>query len=355
MSNKKKILFIIFGLCVFLLIIVSVFVLFSTTNFDENKRYIYVRKEAKIPDNILLQIDTGHLIHNFAIFKILAGATDIWSHVKPGRFEIKKGESIFSLVQKFRQNQQCEVRLVINKLRVTEDFAKLIGKNFSTDSLTAVTYLNNNKELKKFGVDSSLLTSIIIPNTYFFNWTATLDDILKRLKNEYDKFWQKEDRKQKAASLGLSPLEIITIASIVEEETNKNDEKGNIASVYINRYNKGMALGADPTIKFALKNFKLNRILFGDLRVQSPYNTYLNKGLPPGPICTPQPLTIDAVLNSPRTDYLFFVADSSFNGYHHFSNNFAEHDRFAKYYQKALTILMERKKVKADTLNNNNK
>ena len=134
-----------------------------------------------------------------------------------------------------------------------------------------------------------------------------------------------------------------TLASIVEEETNKNDEKGNIASVYINRLHRGVKLMADPTIKFALKNFSLKRIYTGYLAVQSPYNTYKNPGLPPGPICTPQAVTIDAVLNAPRTDYLFFVAKSDFSGYHQFTTNFAEHKKYAELYQQALNDMLARK------------
>ena len=144
--------------------------------------------------------------------------------------------------------------------------------------------------------------------------------------------------------------QVYTIASIVEEETNKNDEKGNVASVYINRYHKGMPLGADPTIKFALKDFSLKRIYFKHLSVQSPFNTYRNKGLPPGPICTPSTKTIDAVLNAPKTDYLFFVAKSNFNGYHTFSTTYAEHKKNAGIYQKALDELILRKQKAKENL-----
>lgn len=353
MSTKAKIISALIALFVIAVAIFSIIIFSSATNFGDNKKYIYIRTDADAQQTVLMQMDTSKMISKFSSFKTLASAMNIWSRVKPGRFEIENRESIFSIAQKLRHNQQSEVRFVINKIRINEDLAKLIGKNLSTDSSTAIEILNNNKSLKELGIDSNLLTSIIIPDTYFFNWTASTQTVLQRLKNEHDKFWQKDNRSQKADALGLTPLQVTTIASIVEEETNKNDEKGNIASVYLNRYNKGMTLGADPTIKFALKNFKLKRILYEDLHVQSPYNTYINTGLPPGPICTPQPITIDAVLNAPRTDYLFFVADSSFNGYHHFSDNFAEHDRWAKYYQKALTALLKRQKAKQDSIANN--
>ncbi len=227
-------------------------------------------------------------------------------------------------------------RLVINKLRTANDFAKLIGKNFSTDSVHACNYFTSNDSLQQLGVDTNTLMTLVIPDTYIMYWNTSLTNIMKRLQDERDKFWEEKNRLQKADSAGLTPKQVVTIASIVEEETNKNDEKGNVASVYINRYRKGMPLGADPTIKFALKDFGLRRILYGHLMVESPYNTYRNKGLPPGPICTPSEKSIDAVLNAPSTDYLFFVAKSDFSGYHHFSNTYAEHMQYARLYQKAL-------------------
>jgi UPF0755 protein len=212
-----------------------------------------------------------------------------------------------------------------------------------------IHFLSNSDSLINLGVDTNSLMTLIIPNTYFFNRNTSVKNILLRLKSEQEKFWQKNDREQKAAALNLTPAQVYTLASIVEEETNKNDEKGNVASVYINRLNNGMPLAADPTIKFALKNFALKRIYYGYLATPSPYNTYINKGLPPGPICTPQAVTIDAVLNAPRTDYLFFVAKSDFSGYHQFTSNFAEHEKYAKQYQEALNEWMKKDSLTKST------
>ena len=186
--------------------------------------------------------------------------------------------------------------------------------------------------------------TIVIPNTYSFYWTATVTKIFDKLKAEQENFWDKNNRLQKAETLGFTPTQVYTIASIVEEETNKQDEKGNIASVYINRYHKGMPLGADPTVKFALKDFSLKRIYNKHLQVVSPFNTYRNRGLPPGPICTPSAKTIDAVLDAPKTDYIFFVAKSDFSGYHTFTTNYTDHLRVAKEYQLALDAYLLRKK-----------
>ena len=174
----------------------------------------------------------------------------------------------------------------------------------------------------------------VLPDTYTFFWNTSPKNIYKKLTEEEKKFWT-EERTQKAGKLGLTPLQVYTLASIVDEETNAIKEKGTIASVYINRVNKSMPLQADPTIRFALNDFTIKRVYGDHLKVASPYNTYQNTGLPPGPICTPSKKTIDAVLNAPATDYLYFVADSSFNGTHSFSVTYDEHLQKAKAYQKA--------------------
>jgi UPF0755 protein len=201
-------------------------------------------------------------------------------------------------------------------------------------------FFTSNDSLLQLGADTNTLFTLVIPDTYLFNWNTQPSNLLQKLKDNEEKFWNKNNRLQLAQEQGLTPQQVYIIASIVEEETNKDDEKGKIASVYINRMNRGMPLGADPTVKYALRDFSIKRIYFKHLAVESPYNTYKYKGLPPGPICTPSQVTIDAVLHAPKTDYLFFVAKSDFSGYHHFSNNFAEHDKYAKIYQRALDSLI---------------
>ena len=338
----KKILGVI-ALIILLIVVITAWLIFApATKFDKASRYVYVRSSPSAQEQIMYQLDTGNIIRSTAVFSFLAKQTKAWQHVKPGRFEIKKSESIFNFVRTLRNNHQSAVRLTIKKIRIAEDLARIIGKNFSTDSLNALQFLTNNDSLSKFNVDTNTLFTLVIPDTYFLNWNTSISNILQRLKNEQENFWQKNNREQKAADLNLTPKQVYILASIVEEETNKNDEKGNIASVYMNRLNKGMPLAADPTIKFALKDFALKRIYYGYLNMASPYNTYKNKGLPPGPICTPQPATIDAVLNAPKTDYLFFVAKSDFSGYHQFTDNFADHEKYAKLYQQALNDWMHK-------------
>jgi len=338
---KKTILYI--ALFLILVTIIGAWLVFgAATTFSEKNKYIFVRG-GNIKEQVLTQLDTGNIIRFPAVFNAVAAQGKVWEKLKPGRFEVKKGESVFDIVRTLRNNTQSPVRFTINKLRLKEDLAKQIGKKFSTDSLAAIQFLNNNDSLLQLGVDSNTVFSIVIPDTYLIKWNTSLKNILNRFKDESENFWNKNDRLHKAENQGLTPLQVYILASIIEEETNKNDEKGNIASVYINRINKGMPLGADPTIKYALRDFSIKRIYYGYLNIESPYNTYKYKGLPPGPVCTPSRATIDAVLNMPKTDYLFFVAKSDFSGHHHFSNNFAEHEQYAKEYQKALDSLIAKK------------
>ena len=315
----------------------------SATTFSDNYKIVLVEEQNTSKQNLINLLKEKEIISNGFAFEQLGNQLKVWDRIKSGKFKVKRGESLLNIIRMFRNNKQVEINLVINKIRLPEDLAKLIGRNFSTDSITAVSLLKKATVLEAINADSNSFLFNIIPNTYTFYWSTPVEKMLEKISVESKKFWDENNRNNKATNHGLTPLQTCTIASIVEEETNKDDEKGNIASVYINRLNKGMFLGADPTIKFALKDFTLRRILFGHLNVASPYNTYRNKGLPPGPICTPTKKTLDAVLNAPRTDYLFFVAKADFSGYHHFSSNFAEHDQYAKMYQKALTIYVVKK------------
>ena len=344
----KKLILALVVTFVFIAIYIAWITFGSATAFSASQKYLYLYDNRPVKEQTEQQLSDSNYIHNVWWFNLLANHFEVWQRLKPGRFEIKRGETVLDIIKTLRNNRQAPARLVINKLRTANDFAKLIGKDFSTDSLHALTYFASNDSLKPLGVDTNTLLTLVIPDTYIMYWNTSLPNIMRRLKDEKAKFWEEDNRTEKATAMGFTPAQVVTIASIVEEETNKNDEKGNIASVYINRYRKGQALGADPTIKFALKNFGLKRILYGHLNVVSPYNTYKNKGLPPGPICTPSEKTIDAVLNAPQTDYLFFVARSDFSGYHHFSSNYAEHEQYAKLYQHALDSLIKSRQTGAE-------
>jgi UPF0755 protein len=343
----KKILLSIIVIGFIIVAIVAWIFLGSGTSFSDSKKYLYVHTGAANKEAVINSLEKDDIIEHPGAFEWLANRMGLWKRLKPGRYEIKKGESLFSIVRMLRNNRQSPVSLVINKIRTNEDLAHLIAKNFEPDSLDVIGFIHSPDSLGKLGVDENTLMTLVIPNTYTMVWNSRTGRILQRLKTEQENFWKRNNRIEKARAMGFTPNQVYTIASIVEEETNKQDEKGNIASVYINRYEKGMRLGADPTVKFALKDFGLKRIYEKHLQVASPYNTYKVAGLPPGPICTPSSKTIDAVLNAPKTDYMFFVAKSDFSGYHTFSSNYAEHLQHAKEYQKALDDLILRKQNQA--------
>ena len=276
----------------------------------------------------------NHLIKNEGSFEWLANRMNYWQKIKPGKYDIGKGSSILNIVRMLRNGQQTPVNLVITKLRTKADLARLVGNKFETDSSEMMHFLNNSDSLSPFNKNPDIAMTAVLPDTYRFFWNTSSNKIYEKLVEEEKKFWNGE-RVKKAGELGLTPTQTYILASIVDEETNATSEKGTIASVYLNRIDKNMPLQADPTIRFALDDFTIKRIYGEHLNVSSPYNTYRNAGFPPDPICTPSKKTIDLVLNAPSTNYLYFVADSSFNGRHVFSASYQEHLEKARAYQQA--------------------
>jgi UPF0755 protein len=256
-------------------------------------------------------------------------------NIKPGRYQLKPGMSIVQLVRMFRNGQQSYVKLSIVKERTLQGLAGKIGTRTDTqlDSAMLLAFLTNQDSLRRFGVDTNTVLSIVMPFTYSIGWAETPGQMLQRMHTRYQQFWDSA-RTKKAFEKGLTPLQVSVLASIVEEETNRKDDRYKIASTYLNRLRIGMKLQADPTVKYVTRNFSLNRIMYGHLELTSPYNTYQNKGLPPGPICTPSINAIEAVLDAPQTDYLFFVASYAFDGTTLFSSNYSEHQRYVKLFHQ---------------------
>lgn len=332
-------------------LLIFVFILFAAlffgweffgpaTSFSKEKYYLYIRTGTDY-ENVLNLLKKDTVLKSPAFFKLLAKKIDYPLNVKAGKYEIKKGMSLVDIGRMLRNGRQIPVNLVITKLRTKEDLASAIGRRFECDSSSVMSFLENNDTLKKYGLDSNTVMASVFPDTYTYFWNTTPSRIFKKIHSAYQSFWT-DDRKQKAQEHNLDPISAYVLASIVEEETNKQDDKGKIASVYLNRIKIGQRLEADPTIKFALKDFSIKRVYFKhrDSAANSPYSTYAHTGLPPGPICTPMPETIDAVLNSPKTNYLYFVAKPDFSGYSNFSDNFEQHLKYAKEYQKALDSFM---------------
>jgi UPF0755 protein len=308
----------------------------NTYPFRE-KTYFYIPTGSTYTD-VLKQLQQQHIIRNVRDFDWLARKLHYPQHVHPGRYAIKPSMSNLQLVHLLYSGKQSPVKLTIGKLRTRTDLIRLVSHHLEADSLSMATLLQDEVYLRQYGLDTNTALCAIIPNTYFFFWNTSAEGFFKRMMQEYHRFWD-STRLQLAQRLGLTPKEVIILASIVEEETNDNAEKPLIASVYLNRLHKGMLLAADPTVKFALGDFSIRRIYSKYTRVNSPYNTYLYKGLPPGPICTPSPASIDAVLHAPQTDYLYFCAKADFSGSHVFASTYAEHLKNARRYQAALDSL----------------
>ena len=325
-----------------LLLIVLIFsgwFLFSkATSFKGKLKHIYIypSSTSNYKEQVEAQINKGDIIDNIKVFNFFANNSSAFKSLTPGRFTIKKGESIYKIIQTFRHNKQDTVHFTIKRVRTLKGFAAMLGNNFIADSAQSLAFISNNDSLRPFGVDTFTFTTLLIPGTYEMQWQYSLPQILSVFAKAKENFWSSNNRRERAAALGLTPEQVTILASIVEDETLKDSEKDTIASVYLNRLHYGMPLAADPTIKFALNDFSIKRILYEDLKVKSPYNTYIHKGLPPGAICTPDSITIEAVLNAPKTNYLFFVAKANFNGYHSFSVDYKSHVLKAKQYQDSL-------------------
>jgi UPF0755 protein len=343
----KKILIILLAVVAIGLLVVLWLFSGSATGFSKKTYYLEIPTGSTYED-VLAIMKKDTVLKSPAVFSFVAKRLDYPEKVKAGRYAISKGSSILSIVRKLRNGQQDPVNLVINKLRTREDLASLVGRKLEIDSAAFMQYILNPDSLKHWGLDTNTLMSTVIPNTYTYFWNTTPSRVMEKLLTARKNLWN-DTRKQQAAKLGLTPEQVITLASIVEEETNNNQEKDTIASVYLNRLKINMRLGADPTVKFALKDFSLRRIYNKHLAVESPFNTYRVAGLPPGPICTPQQVTIDAVLNPATTKYLYFVASPKFDGTHIFAESYQQHLANARVYQKALDIYLKKKNQPEDT------
>ncbi len=307
-------------------------------------KYFYIKtgsSYASVKRNLLDE----HIIDGVFFFDFMAHRLGYDESVKAGRYEIRKGMSLIALIRMLRSGDQSEVKLVINKWRTVDDMIGQLAKNFESDATALRSYFDNPDSMAALNLDSNTIMTAVIPNTYGLFWNSPPWRIFRKLYREQDKFWTPE-RKQKASALNLTPKQAYILASIVEEETNEDADKGKIASVYLNRMETGMKLGADPTVKFALKDFGLKRIFNKHLSVESPYNTYMHTGLPPGPICTPSAKTIDAVLNAPITDYLYFVAQPNLTGYSNFASNYTQHMQYAREYQVWIDSFLRAKAAK---------
>lgn len=257
------------------------------------------------------------------------------AHVSSGRYLIQPNLTNRAFVTLLRSGAQVPVKVTINKFRTKESLAGFIAHKLEADSVSIVHLLNNPVYIGQYGWTVDNVMSVFLHNTYEFYWNTNAEAFFERMNKEYKRYWN-EERKLQAEKQGLTPQEVIILASIVEEETNMKSEKPIIAGVYLNRLKKGMKLQADPTVRFAIGDFKIKRIKYMHLEFDSRFNTYLYEGLPPGPICTPTPVSIESVLNPKQHNYYYFCAKEDFSGTHNFAATHAEHIVNANKYHQAL-------------------
>jgi UPF0755 protein len=336
----KKIAAIVF----FLLLCYEAYNVFvNTTHFSGEKESFEYNKGTMSIDDLADTLFAKKIIREKISFTLLAQVLKVDQKVRSGKFRVKRATGLLTIIRMLRNNQQATVKFILNKVRTRGDLAKLVATTFEIDSAECAAFFNNNDSLASFNTDTTHLLALFIPDTYEFYWSTSLPKFLQKMRNQQESFWNLNDRTNKAKKMGMTPNQVYTLASIVEEECNYDTDKTLIASVYLNRLKIGMPLQACPTIKFAMQDFTITRIYEKYLTHPSLYNTYNKKGLPPGPICTPSPNTIDLVLNAPNTNYLYFVAKSDFSGYHHFSSTYEEHNKYADDYQKKLDAYEKKK------------
>lgn len=304
----------------------------NTTVTDDG--IIFIQSGNSFED-VVKTLQSKRYINNEYSFRKIAELKKYPLTIKSGRYKIKNGMNNNQLVNLLRSGNQEAIHFTFNNIRTLEDFAHTLSKELSIDSVEFVQSMKNLEYVKNLGFTQENVICMFIPNTYQVFWNTTLEKFIKRMHKEYHTFWN-STRLAKAKKAGFSPTDISIIASIVEEETNKSSEHPMIAGVYINRLNKGWKLDACPTLKFALGDFSIKRVLDKHMKIDSPYNTYINAGLPPGPVRMPSIQVIDAVLNYKHHNYMFFCAKSDFSGSHHFSRTLREHNRHAAEYHRAL-------------------
>lgn len=300
---------------------------------DGDTEYVYVRP-TDTPDSVLRQLKGltgGYVVTYWKIFNQLRPY-----EVRTGRYAIEPGQSFVSLYRNLLRGHQTPVKLTIPSVRTMDRLAGFLGNKLMMDSAEVAQSFADSSFAASYGYTTATLPALFIPNTYEVYWDTTLPKFMQRMQDENERFWQQQQRDEAAKALAFTHEEIVTLASIVDEETANNGEKARVAGLYMNRLKKGIPLQADPTVKFAVGDVTLRRIRGEHLKVKSPYNTYLNKGLPPGPIRIPSIAGIDAVLQMEQHPYLYMCAKEDFSGTHNFAATFAEHQQNARRYQKAL-------------------
>lgn len=302
---------------------------------DKKSQVIYIPTGSRFEDVVRI-LGENNMLKDRASFEWLAEKKKYKNAVKPGKYRILAKMSNNALVNLLRAGLQEPVEISFNGLHTTDQLMLRVGRRIEADSTDLLNALHDNAFLSRYGFNEDNVQALFVPDTYQFEWNTSVDEFFDRMAKEYKAFWT-DARKQKARSLGYSQTDVTILASIVQaEQCCDNDEKKTIAGLYLNRLRTGMALQSDPTVIFAIGDFTIQRVSSEQTRVQSQYNTYTTKGLPPGPIGFAQASSIDAVLDYRKSDYIYMCAKEDLSGRHYFSKTYEQHEIYAKKYRDAL-------------------
>ena len=333
-KTKKRLIIAILGIILFGIAgVAHIYYYFFAPPFQITETaYIYIDRDDDV-DSVyhkIAEVGNPKQMHGFESLVRYQGYT-----LKTGRYAIKPTDNMRYLHRRLSMGYQTPIKLTIGSVRTLDRMARNVSRQLMIDSTEVANLLNDTAYIRKMGYSKETLPALFIPNTYEVYWDMSAEDFMTRMQKEHKAYWN-EKRMKQAEAIGLTPIEVATLASIVEEETANQAEKPMVAGLYINRLKKGMLLQADPTVKFSLKEFGLKRILFKHLEVDSPYNTYKYAGLPPGPIRVPSYQGLESVLNYTKHNYLYMCAKEDFSGTHNFAVTSAQHAANARKYQQAL-------------------
>ena len=340
-KNKKRRFLIPACACLAVILAAVYYYFFAAMLSGSDTKYVYIDNDDNV-DSVYAKLSDVSKASAMTGFKTIVRHSKYAGNIRTGRYAVRPGEGAYIVFRHLKNGLQTPVNLVVPSVRTMDRLAAELSKKLMLDSATIYKTLSDEATCQKYGYDTATIAAMFIPNTYDIYWNVTAGKLLDRMQKENRKFWNAE-RTQKAKAMKLTPVEVSTLASIIDEETANDGEKPMVAGMYYNRlmlrnaeYPEGMPLQADPTIKFAWKRFDLRRIYNNLLAINSPYNTYKNPGLPPGPIRIPSIAGLDAVLNHVHHDYIYMCAKEDFSGTHNFARTYDEHLQNAKRYSQAL-------------------
>lgn len=346
MKKRNIIIGLFAGLCVVIIMVTFyAYQLFFTPNIlvEKNEKGVVYIPEGATINQVLDSLQKFDYVEEVIPFMFISKLLKYNENIKAGKYLLEPNMTNLDAVRLLRSGNQIPVNVTFNNVRLKQELSEKLCVNVSANPVEFDSLVNSPAFCEELGFDTTTITTMFIPNTYQVFWNTNAEQLLRRMKKEYDRFWN-EDRVALAETLDMTPIQVSILASVVEGETKLNAEKPTVAGLYINRLNRGMLLGADPTVVFAVGDFTLRRVLNKHLEFDSPYNTYKYSGLPPGPINVPEISSIDATLNYERHKYLYMCAKEDFSGYHAFARTLSEHNRNANRYRRALSKKLREEK-----------